>query len=305
MCVRKKTSMFPILDTNLCITLSSYPLALLSSAFASCCVCSIDRSVSHWKKARRLPHAPAPRHRSCGVRSPGGSRLAAEFCFTTGFLLVCTATVYYCRHCACRRRKPPKQLAFFLSPIQHHVRGKLPLDKSTLYHRKSSWSHTNQNARNLKHTKERLFQIYFGEKIDNPRILLEFFKNSDRNSVVVSSITLYLCSIEIFLWPNVDFHGVVGNKHNRNAGKSIRIPRSTVFSDKNYEWVLIYVPTKYFYGLMWTSVASSSSYGARGLACSWQRRRCTAARCGAGGAAAALPSHQVVQQCTQLLSVCV
>ena len=155
----KKTSMFPILDTNLCITLSSYPLALLSSAFASCCVCSIDRSVSHWKKARRLPHAPAPRHRSCGVRSPGGSRLAAEFCFTTGFLLVCTATVYYCRHCACRRRKPPKQLAFFLSPIQHHVRGKLPLDKFTLYHRKSSWSHTNQNATDLKHTKERLLQL--------------------------------------------------------------------------------------------------------------------------------------------------
>ena len=54
MCVRKKN---PILDTNLCITLSSYPLALLSSAFASCCVCSIDRSVSHWKKARRLPRA--------------------------------------------------------------------------------------------------------------------------------------------------------------------------------------------------------------------------------------------------------
>ena len=53
----------------------------------------------------------------------------------------------YCRHCACRRRKPPKQLAFFLSPIQHHVRGKLPLDKSTLYHRTSLWSHTNQKAR--------------------------------------------------------------------------------------------------------------------------------------------------------------
>ena len=112
----KKTSMFPILDTNLCITLSSYPLALLSSAFASCCVCSIDRSVSHWKKARRLPHAPAPRHRSCGVRSPGGSRLAAEFCFTTGFLLVCTATVYYTAaiaHAAAASRRS-SWLSFFL-----------------------------------------------------------------------------------------------------------------------------------------------------------------------------------------------
>ena len=58
------------------------------------------------------------------------------------------------------RRKPPKQLAFFLSPIQHHVRGKLPLDKSTLYHRKRSRSHTNQNARNLKHTKERLYSRF-------------------------------------------------------------------------------------------------------------------------------------------------
>ena len=99
-----------------------------------------------------------------GRRAARGSRLAAEFCFTTGFLLVCTATVYYCRHCACRRRKPPKQLAFFLSPIQHHVRGKLPLDKSTLYHRKSSWSHTNQNARNLKHTKERLYSRFIRGK---------------------------------------------------------------------------------------------------------------------------------------------
>ena len=73
--------------------------------------------------------------------------------------------VLYCRHCACRRRMPPKQLAFFLSPIQHHVRGKLPLDKSTLYHRKSSWSHTNQNARNLNHIPKKDFipDLFGGE----------------------------------------------------------------------------------------------------------------------------------------------
>jgi hypothetical protein len=65
-------------------------------------------------------------------------------------------------------------------------------------------------------------------RIDNPRILMDFFKNSDPNSVVVSSI-YYLCRIKIFLWPYVDFHGVVGHKYNRNAGKSIRIPRSSVF----------------------------------------------------------------------------
>ena len=104
---------------------------------------------------------------ACGRRAARGG-----FCFTTGFLLVCTATVYYCRHCACRRRKPPKQLAFFLSPIQHHVRGKLPLDKSTLYHRKSSWSHTNQNARNLKHTKERLYSRFIRGKKEPLFILL-------------------------------------------------------------------------------------------------------------------------------------
>ena len=70
--------MFPILNTNLWITLSSYPLALLSSAFASCCVCSIDRSVSHWKKARRLPRARVRRAievAACGRRAARGAVL--------------------------------------------------------------------------------------------------------------------------------------------------------------------------------------------------------------------------------------
>ena len=95
--------MFPILDTNLCITLSSYPLALLSSAFASCCVCVvlIGQSVTErkpagyreracaapsaaTKKAHRLPRARTRRAievAAFGRRAaerPGGSRLAAR-----------------------------------------------------------------------------------------------------------------------------------------------------------------------------------------------------------------------------------
>ena len=63
---------------------------------------------------------------------------------------------------------------------------------------------------------------------------------------------------------------------------------------------------------MWTSVASSSSYGARGLARSWQRRRGAqrpvqaaaavpsgSSRHGAGGGASSSPS-----QCSSVLSCC-
>ena len=114
-CEKKKTSMFPILDTNLCITLSSYPLALLSSAFASCCVCSIDRSVSHWKKARRLPHAPAPRHRSCGFgrRAARGSRLSFASLPGSSWFAPLRCTTAAIAHAAAASRRS-SWLSFFL-----------------------------------------------------------------------------------------------------------------------------------------------------------------------------------------------
>ena len=86
------------------------PLAAsLSSVFASCCVCSIDRSVSQWNRESPIQRRRAPMLLCVGARA---------------------APLSYRVLLSHWNRRWSNRLSFFLwfQRHQHHVRGKLPLD---------------------------------------------------------------------------------------------------------------------------------------------------------------------------------